>query len=197
VQTPLHGKPVLANLSEDHQEFLRSLHTPEHKHATETALLAGLCSRLAALEPPRPELMAMLDEQMPVLERLMVPSTIVHGDFVPWNLRRHRGEISAFDWEYAQVDGLPLMDETHFIIQDRYELNNLPPQRAYRDLCAFAAARPMGFSAEQVRAIQLVYLIDHLARLFGEKYDQDEHMVRWYRQLLECFPAAVAQAVYA
>jgi len=197
VQTPLHGKPVLAKLTDAHQEFLDSLHTPQRKLASETGMVSGLPMRLASLAEPRPELVTMLDQAMPVLERLTVPSTIMHGDFVPWNLRRQGSEISAFDWEYAQLDALPLLDETHFIIQDRYELNNRTPQQAYLDLSDFAAAEPMGFSADQVRAIQLVYLIDHLARLFGERYDPDEHMVSWYRRLLGCYPSAVAEAVCA
>jgi hypothetical protein len=197
VQTPLHGKPVLADLNDAHLAFLRSLHTDENKFASETALVGGLLPRVESLEPPRPELAAMLEHAMPVLEALTVPSTIVHGDFVPWNLRGQGGEISAFDWEYAQIDGLPLMDQTHFIIQHRYELRSGTPQEAYRDLCSFAASGPMGFSTEQVQGIQLVYLIDHLARLFGEKYDENEHMVSWYRRLLDCYPAPVAQAVYA
>jgi hypothetical protein len=197
VQTPLHGKPILAGLNEAHLAFLQSLHTQEHKSASETAIVAGLLRRVEGLEPQRPELAAMLEHAMPVLETLTVPSTIVHGDFVPWNLRRQGAEISAFDWEYAQVDGLPLMDQTHFIIQHRYELSSGTPEEAYSDLCRFAASGPMGFSAEQVRAIQLIYLIDHLARLFGEKYDEDEHMVSWYRKLLDCYPAPVAEVVCA
>jgi hypothetical protein len=197
VQTPLHGKPVLAALTGAHQEFLQSLHTVQRKLASETAIVAGLPARLASLAQPRPELATMLDQALPALERLTVPSTIMHGDFVPWNLRRQGSEISAFDWEYAELDALPLMDETHFLIQDRYELNKRTPQQAYRDLSDFAASGPMGFSAEQVRAIQLVYLIDHLARLFGEKYDPEEHMVSWYRRLLDCYPSAIAEAVCA
>ena len=201
IQTPLLGKPVLSNLTTLHREFLSSLHTSQRKRASETALVAQLSSRLAALEPTRPELFAMLKQSMPVLEQMIVPSTIVHGDFVPWNLRREGSAISAFDWEYAQTDGLPLMDETHFMIQDRYELNHRTPEQAYRDLRAFAASQPMGFSSEQVRAIQTAYLIDHLARLFGEKYEENEEMVSWYCRLLKCFPttvdAPVAEAVYA
>jgi len=197
VQTPLHGKPILATLTGAHQEFLQSLHTVHRKLASETAVVVGLPGKLASLAEPRPELTTMLDQALPALERLTVPSTIMHGDFVPWNLRRQGSEISAFDWEYAELDALPLMDETHFLIQDRYELNKRTPEQAYQDLSDFAASGPMGFSAQQVRAIQLIYLIDHLARLFGEKYDQDEHMVSWYRRLLDCYPSAIAQAVYA
>jgi hypothetical protein len=197
IQTPLAGKPVLGSLTDTHRDFLRSLHLPVRKVASETSVVSSLASRILALEPERPELLAMLEQIMPVLEGMTVPSTIVHGDFVPWNLRRRDGEISAFDWEYAQIDGLPLMDETHFMIQDRFELNHGTPQEAYEDLTHFAAGRPMGYSIGQVRAIQLVYLIDHLTRLFGEKYDENEEMVHWYGRLLACYPVAMAEAVCA
>jgi hypothetical protein len=197
VQTPLHGRPVLAKLTNGHRAFLESLHTAEHKRARECAMVSNLLGHLSALDPARPELIAMLDHIIPVLDQMVVPSTIVHGDFVPWNLRKQGGEISAFDWEYAELDGLPLADQTHFMIQDRYELDSWTPEQSYAELSSFAATRPMGFSAEQVRSIQLVYLLDHLARLFGEKYDQDEHMVSWYRRLLRCFPAPVREVVFA
>jgi hypothetical protein len=197
IQTPLAGKPVLGSLTGAHRDFLASLHTPLRKLASETSVVSSLASRITALDPERPELLAMLEQIMPVLESMTVPSTIVHGDFVPWNLRRLDGEISAFDWEYAQTDGLPLMDDTHFMIQDRFELNHGTPQEAYRDLSVFATGRPMGFTAGQVRAIQLVYLIDHLTRLFGEKYDENEEMVHWYGRLLARYPVAVAEGVCA
>lgn len=197
VQTPLHGKPVLAKLTDGHRAFLDSLHTTLRKRASETAMVAELPGKVSVLQPPRPELASMLEQIMPVLERSVVPSTIVHGDFVPWNLRKLGDAISAFDWEYAELDGLPLADQTHFMVQDRYELDGWTPQQVFEELNHFSTTRPFGYDRDQVRAFQLVYVLDHLARLFGEKYDQEEHMVSWYRRLLCCFPVAAREAVLA
>ena len=195
VQSPLHGKPILGKLTPAHIRFLDSLHTDEEKVASHTAVVAGLDQRLANLLPARPELSNALDDVMPVLERTTVPSTIVHGDFVPWNLRTDGEEISAFDWEYAELDGLPLMDRTHFMIQSRYELDGWTPAQCFAELNEFAGSKPLGYSADQVRAFQTIYLVDHLARLLGENYSEDEHMVHWYRRLLACFPSPVKGAV--
>jgi hypothetical protein len=195
VQTPLHGRPILGELTPAHLRFLDSLHTDEEKLASETEVVASLEARLAELVPARPELCAALDDAMPVLERVKVPSTIVHGDFVPWNLRTDGEEISAFDWEYAALDGLPLMDRTHFMIQSRYELDGWTPAQCFSELNEFAGTKPLGYSVEQVRAFQTIYLVDHLARLLGEKYSEEEHMVHWYRRLLACYPTPVKGAV--
>ena len=87
VQTPLHGRPILGPLTDAHLRFLDSLHTDDEKRASETNVVASLDQRVSALQPARPELTAALEDVMPVLEQAIVPSTIVHGDFVPWNLR--------------------------------------------------------------------------------------------------------------
>jgi hypothetical protein len=41
------------------------------------------------------------------------------------------------------------------------------------------------FDAEQIRAIQAVYLLDNLARLYGEGYSTDHDMVALYQDLLK------------
>ncbi|MBV8780282.1 MAG: phosphotransferase [Phycisphaerae bacterium] len=197
VQSPLHGRPILGRLTDAHVRFLDSLHTSIEKPASETNMVTELCSRLVELNPARPELVAAIDSIMPILERTTVRSTIVHGDFVPWNLRTDGQEISAFDWEYAELDGLPLMDRTHFMIQHRYELDGWTPAQAFEELNDFAESRPQDFDPDQVRAFQMVYLIDHLARLFGERYAEDEHMVHWYRRLLPHYPMPMREAVFA
>ena len=56
--------------------------------------------------------------------------TIVHGDFAPWNLRERDGAISAFDWEYGQPSGLPLLDELHYRLQVGFLLENWSPDQA-------------------------------------------------------------------
>jgi hypothetical protein len=44
-----------------------------------------------------------------------IPATLVHGDFVPWNIRdRADGGCSLIDWESAEWTGMPLHDLCHF-----------------------------------------------------------------------------------
>lgn len=44
-----------------------------------------------------------------------IPAALVHGDFVPWNLRdRADGGCALIDWESAEWTGMPLHDLCHF-----------------------------------------------------------------------------------
>ena len=45
-------------------------------------------------------------------------SSVVHGDFVPWNLKiTSKGTICALDWEYSKIDSLPCYDIMYYCIQ--------------------------------------------------------------------------------
>jgi hypothetical protein len=46
-----------------------------------------------------------------------VPLTLVHGDFVPWNMLLGDGEPRVFDWERASFSGIPLWDQLYFQLQ--------------------------------------------------------------------------------
>lgn len=39
-----------------------------------------------------------------------------HNDFTPWNVRVQHNVLSAFDWEYAANEQLPLFDPLHFAL---------------------------------------------------------------------------------
>ncbi len=184
VQAPLAGKPAPAQMTAAHQQLLARLRCGPTKSAAATHMVSTLSQRLALLATPQPELLATLEQITPTLEQTTVTSTIVHGDFAPWNLRSHHGQISAFDWEYGELDGLPLVDETHFILQLGFQMENWTPQQAQQRLCEFAAARPLGLEPAQVSAIHAAYLLDQIVRLLGEGYETNHDMVAWYWQVL-------------
>ncbi|MEO6436516.1 MAG: phosphotransferase [Tepidisphaeraceae bacterium] len=187
VQSPLAAKNVPpARWTDGHDRFLAALRVGPTKPAAHTQLAVTLAARIASLPPVEidVDLMDALEDVMPTLESMFVPSTIVHGDFAPWNLRVSRGRVSAFDWEYAELDGLPLIDQTHFAMQLSYQMQGQTPQAAQGELDAFAQRRPLGLEPQQVRALQAVYLLDSLARLLGEGYPADDDMIAWYTTLL-------------
>lgn len=184
VQTPLAGRPAPAKWTAAHDRFLAALRCGPIKAASQTNLVRALPERILSLDAKRHELNEILSRFMPTLEETRVSSTIVHGDFAPWNLRTHAGQIAAFDWEYAELDGLPLMDQTHFCLQLGSQLHQWDVERARQYLRELAESRPIDLEAEQVTAITAVYLIDQLTRLFGEGYDPDDEMIAWYRRLL-------------
>ncbi len=50
-----------------------------------------------------------------------IPLVLVHGDFVPWNLKQcSTKKLAAIDWEDAILEGLPLWDLCHFYFIQAY-----------------------------------------------------------------------------
>jgi hypothetical protein len=132
-------------------------------------MVASLPARVAAVADAAAGNRPRQNERfLPTLEQTTVTSTIVHGDFAPWNLRTHRGRISAFDWEYGELDGLPLMDEAHFTLQLGFQMQNWTPQQAREALPSIAAARPLELNVEQVNAIHAIYLLDQIVRCWAK-----------------------------
>ncbi|MCC7349593.1 MAG: hypothetical protein IT446_03410 [Phycisphaerales bacterium] len=184
VQSPLHGRSSKVKLSEAHLNFLASLQRPQRKIASQTAMVGELPSRLNRLTVPHEDLDQALADVLPMLERMDIPSTIVHGDFGPWNLRANEGRIFAYDWEYGQVDGLPLIDQFHHLLFCGYLFYRWDSRQGFRHLLEMAASQPQGFTPRQARTLATVYLLDMLARLLGEDYDPADPMVIWFRDLL-------------
>jgi hypothetical protein len=183
VQSPLPGEPLRSENMKARVLFQQSL-MGSSKPAMQINMVAMLRDRLAALEPQRPDLVERFDALVSALEQMEFPSTVVHGDFAPWNLRLHDGKLSAFDWEYGEIDGLPKIDEIHYRLQSGLELSkwSVPDAAAFfRDMLPVDAVEE---DKDRVRVIQAIYLLDHLSRLYGEGYARDHDMVDVYEQLL-------------
>src|SRR6185437_6356785 len=126
----------------------------------------------------------ILMDLMPSLEQMSVPVTIVHGDFAPWNLRIEGGTIAAFDWEYGQLSGLPLIDEIHYRLQVGLLLEHWSAHRGAEEIEKLCQSRPQGLSCENAATLAIVYLLDTLARLLNEGYGEDHEMIVWNRAVL-------------
>lgn len=44
-----------------------------------------------------------------------LPLVCAHRDFTPWNVLAHQGRLAVFDWESADLQGLPLLDLLYFL----------------------------------------------------------------------------------
>jgi hypothetical protein len=184
LQTPLAGSATGSKLSAAHRSYLQSLQTKRTARAADTDMVSALAHRIATLGAHQDELSAALSQVMPILRQLRVPVTIVHGDFAPWNVRQHQRIVSAFDWEYGQLSGLPLIDEIHFRLQVGLMLENWASAQGAAWLDELATSSPLGMEPAQVRSIALVYVIDQLTRLLGEGYDSTNDLVEWLLALL-------------
>ena len=181
-QTPLPGRPAPLAFSPAHAAFLQSLQTSEKIVAAQSPIVQSLRKHLKNLAMHG--LSEILMDLVPALEQLSVPVTIVHGDFAPWNLRIDDGAISAFDWEYAQLSGLPLIDEIHYRLQVGLLLEHWSANRGAEEMERLCQSRPRGFSTENAATLAIVYLLDMLARLLTEGYGEDHEMIVWHRAVL-------------
>ena len=190
VTSALDGPPPAAALTAAHQQFLRSLQRGGPQPAANLPWLRRLAERLDAPTAGRFGADA-LRSVWPTLQSMTVPVTFHHGDFAPWNLRERGNSLAAFDWEYGEPDGLPLLDACHHLTSVEYFLGAKSLVRLERQLSAMAHSNSLGLTARQVRALQVVYLLDHLCRLAEEGYPQDYPKRLWWQQVLDQVLAAM------
>lgn len=100
-------------------EFMEILcHLPRSDGSKNLAQLAGeMAQRLgpfkAELDKMAPDI---FDRSLDCLDLdISVPTMLVHGDFVPWNMRKNpKAGYVLVDWEWADFAGLPAYDLLHF-----------------------------------------------------------------------------------
>jgi hypothetical protein len=184
VQAPVTGGAASLELTAAHQKFLSALSSGSPKPATATAMVTGWSRRLAALGLAAADLAKPLRQVQAALGDCLVPTTAVHGDFTPWNIRQTRDQLCCYDWEYGCADGLPLIDQTHHELQVGYLLHNWTIEKADHEL-HLAAQANRRFLPTHAAALQSAYLIDVLLRLAEEGYTSANDMVSWNQKLLE------------
>jgi hypothetical protein len=184
IQSALTGTAAPPRLTPAHRAFLSTMESARVKPATASALVRNLGPRIAAAGDAAAGLSQALRKVVVALNGCMAPSTCMHGDFAPWNLRCGKDLLCAFDWEYGEIDGLPLVDETHHELQVGYLLKDWTIEIADQKL-EDLATRETRHSPEHARAFQNIYLIDILTRLAGEGYESADPMVHWTRRLLD------------
>jgi hypothetical protein len=194
VQTPINGRPVGTELTPAHERFLEVLRGGESRSAASAGIIASVRRQAWSLPTPRTDLLAILDEIMPLLRCLPVPSTITHADFVPWNLRQDRGAIAAFDWDTAELDGLPLYDEVNHLMVVGLFIKHWTTEQAHDSLLKFASSAPLGLRPEQVHALQAVYFIHAILRFLVQGHSDGHPTVGWFRDVLcRLYPPAAGR----
>ncbi|MGD0547480.1 MAG: aminoglycoside phosphotransferase family protein [Terracidiphilus sp.] len=110
-------------LGEPQFEFLRKLQDDslQTMRYEDTKLCRNLDFRLKELCGLLPEDWAVrLDQAMRCISEVFEKSppsfTAAHNDFTTWNIRVEGGVARVFDWEYADLEQLPLFDPLHFAL---------------------------------------------------------------------------------
>jgi hypothetical protein len=85
-----------------------------------------------------------------------------HGDWVPWNLGLHRGELIAWDWEHSAADVPVGFDLAHDAFQRRLVWAGRPAVEAAAEVDAGLASHGpvFGLGAAQRRLVADAYLME-------------------------------------
>jgi hypothetical protein len=161
-------------LSNAHLEFFEAvfLHFAEKSVFGESPMWTRMSETAAYLEPslpdPLPTYFARALEQLhDGLGTALLPLSIAHRDFAPWNTRLGTQGIFVFDWGHAAEGMIPLYDAFHFraIQAALFERRkSLPDRRFLRDL--LTVLWPEG-QEETLPWLYLAYLVD-MALFYSE-----------------------------
>jgi hypothetical protein len=121
-QSPIQGK-LERELGEPQFEFLRKFQNDSRQilRFKESRLYKNLCSRMIGLNGLLSEAWSnRLQNGLMRIEQLLSGEPILmvaaHNDFTLWNIRVDGGIARVFDWEYADIQQLPLFDPLHFTL---------------------------------------------------------------------------------
>lgn len=196
VQTPVSGRPPGPELTSAHHRLLDTLRRPEQKPLLETTWGRSIRDRVLAAPQDR-ELVTAFDECNEALDGERVPTAVVHGDFVPWNLRGSQTSLAAYDWENASLEGVPLVDEIHHRLVVGHLMGGWGVERAMHDIDTAVARHGSRFRQRQALALVVAYLIEHTARLVDHAHEAHDPMLVWYREALGRTTARLAATVHS
>lgn len=131
----------------------------------------------------------LLDRSLSCLNLdVSVPTMLVHGDFVPWNiLNNPQAGYLLVDWERADFTGLPAHDLLHFLFSiDRLfggKAGGGYPAIRSSSVCA-GYFRRMDLNIELLPRLAIAYLLDQL-QVFNQHLSP-KHAAYLLRQLNAC-----------
>jgi hypothetical protein len=121
-QSALSGQ-MQFSLKDAHMDFIDELQKvqPERLRYEESRLFRNVNQRLADLKGRLSlDWASRLARAMQRMQELFSGSDLTfvaaHNDFTPWNIRLRNRVALVFDWEYAEVQQMPLFDPLHFAL---------------------------------------------------------------------------------
>jgi Phosphotransferase enzyme family len=163
VQTAVPGKLVGKYLTKAHIEWLTRLCI----NGQETSLqekAAILRERIGHLLDTDQNTKALLERLLKDIDDpTAYPSTWIHGDFAPWNLKWMENQtLAAIDWEEAEPNGLPLYDLLHYHYIQSYLLKRKPniQQEIWRNPLLTQYFHSLNIDYAKYENLTLFYLAD-------------------------------------
>lgn len=98
------------------------------------------------------------------LENAIVPTTIVHGDFTPWNILVDADSVRVFDWENAVLDGIPEWDRMFYIFRTGVMAQSWSSDQLVKEVGSRAAQGSEYYGAYAWKAILTLSLVHLLVK---------------------------------
>lgn len=112
------------------------------------------------------------------------PVWINHGDFAPWNICVEGSEWSLLDWEFADVDGFPLLDCAYYVLQVGYLIKKWAPSLARARARAWIESNPLlPISADEADVIVRMCAWDAQQRDRNLGEPDDNGLQQWREQV--------------
>jgi thiamine kinase-like enzyme len=125
-----------------------------------------------------------------------VPTVLVHGDYVLYNMKIKNNQLALIDWEYAKETGFPLFDLLTFYYQGGYQIYNKKAEslidgiidssnknRYYID----KYLKQMNINAKMLTPLFVAYLAESLMLYLKQRTDADvenNHYTRGLKYLM-------------
>jgi len=118
-QSPLEGAIGPTHLNRMHEEFLQALRNVYRVLKPGKTLIQKVGTRWEKVAPLLGAKWEELGREVlgrgaRVINDKILPFSIMHGDFAPWNTRVRDNELLLFDWESADWEAPTTWDMSHF-----------------------------------------------------------------------------------
>jgi hypothetical protein len=168
------GSPAPTRLSAPLRRWLECCRLPVRAPLGKSSLIGSLKELQQRTDEPliKAAIKKVLDRRLLGFE---VQRTIVHGDFIPWNMVIDSGQTRVFDWEYACLDGVPGWDETYFSLQVGLVLRRWGVRQLVKGAVELSKRPAEPYDSEIYRSIILLVLasLAHRNALEGNRKQAD------------------------
>jgi hypothetical protein len=159
-QSPLEGDIGPTYLNGMHEEFLRLLwnvHRIEKPGKTLIQKVAAKWEKVAPLLGAKWDALGreVLVRATRVISDKVLPFSIMHGDFAPWNTRVRDRELLLFDWESADWEAPTTWDKSHFEVLTASSLGK--------------SSRHQTFDVESGGTFFMLYLLNSVCQFLEEE----------------------------
>lgn len=162
VTEPLLGAPAPLVLNRPLAGWLADCRQRGEIHAGRSPLVRRLLDDLE--EEGNALLLSAAYSACTRLEEVAVPITVVHGDFVPWNVVLDKGSVRVFDWEWGSLEGIPEWDAIYFRLHVGLVSNRWTSEQLVAAIRMLAEHPVEPYAKEEYRQLLLLVLV-HLTHV--------------------------------